>query len=205
LVGKYYLIPRIISNPEIYDYIVYNLETKKSESISLGDKPISKDMYINGIYEGSLYIVDRSNKRQFKLDPRALTAVEVGNIDQDGYAYLNGKLEKMSMYQLIENNVIFTEKKGDFESIDADLIYAQSNYAYYLKNGSFYKVYEGRLDSPICLFNTTNPSHVKFRNNNIYFIEDNKLYKYNDYGLNVLISKDEFRYHSDDFYDIYIN
>ena len=205
LVGNRYVIPRIISNPEFYNYIVYNVETKKSDSIDLDEHPISKDSYINGVYENCLYVVDRSNKKQYRLDPVELTALEVGNTEMDGYAYINGKLERKSIYQLIEKDIIFTESGGNYEGIDYDSIYVQSNYAYYLKNGTFYKVYEKNLNLPVYLFDAKNPTHVKFRNDNIYFIDDNKLYKYNEYGLNVLVTKDEFRFHEDDIYDIYLS
>ena len=54
------------------------------------------------------------------------------------------------------------------------------------------------------MFDSKNPTHVKFKDDNIYFIDDNVLYKYNEYGINPLIIKDEFRYHDDDIYDIYL-
>ena len=205
LVGNRYLIPRIISNPEFYNYLVYNIETKRLESIDLESNPISKNMYINGVYDNSLYVVDRSNKKQYRLEPRSLQAIEVGNTEEEGYAYINGKLERMSIYQLTDNTIKFSDTVGDYSDIDYDSIYAQSNYAYYVKNGVFYKVYEKDKHMPVRLFEVKNPKNVKFKNDNIYYIEDNKLYKYNEYGLNVLVIKDEFRFHDDDIYDIYLS
>ena len=207
MVGKYYVIPELQEdNPDIYRYTIYNVTTNKIEFVNTLDMPLNKkEVYINGVYDKTLYIVDKSNKIQYRIDPKSRSMVEVGNVNTEGFVYLNGKMTRENLYKLSENEIVFTENTEEYSSIKADKIYPQSNYAYYYKNGSFYKVYNNHLEYPVHLFDAKNASSIKVLNDSIYFIEDDKLYKYNDYGLNEIITRDEFKYNSYNIFDVYIN
>ena len=207
MVGKYYIIPELTGdNPDIYRYIIYDVTKRKIEFVNTLDVPVNKkEVYVNGVYDKSLYLVDKSNKVQYRIDPKAKTMQEVGNANTDGFVYQNGVLSRENMYKLSENEIVFSENTDEYSSIKADKIYPQSNYAYYLKNGSFFKVYNNLLEYPVHLFDTNNANNIKVINDSIYFIDGDKLYKYNDYGLNEIITRDEFKYNFYNIFDVYIN
>ena len=206
MVGKYYLIPEVNNSPEIIKYMIYDVTSQKSELIYLQDHPINtKEMYINGEYDKSLYIVDKSNKVQYRINPKEASMQEVGNTNNEGYVYLDGVLSRENIYKLSEKEIVFSEGNDDYSSIKADIVFPQNNYAYYFKNGSFYKVYKTHLDYPIHLFEASSPNNIKVINNSIYFIDDDTLFKYNEYGLNKIITRDEFKYNYYNIFDVYVN
>ena len=205
MIGKYYLMARIVDNPDIFTYLVYDVVKKSTEKIGLDSGKINKDMYINGIYEDSLYIVDRSNKKQYKLNPQTLTIEEVGNQDLEGVYVENGQMTRKNIYELTNNDFIFTDDPGDYKSISYDIMFNNGYYAFYVKNNKFYKVYRNYLDRPILLFEANKPSNIKVINNNIYFLDGDSIYKYNEYGLNKIVTRDDFKYNSDNIYDVYLD
>ncbi len=203
LVGKYYVIPRIINKPEFYDYLVYDIEKNKLDNITLGT-PISVNSYYNGDYNNELYITDRSNLRQYKLNPGTKKVELVATVEEKAYIFNKEKEERVSIYNLIDNYVYFSEDSKAYSKLSYDAIYEQDDYAYFVKDGTFYKVYKMYPDIAITLFSATEPRNIRVVNDTIYFIEDNKVRKYNNKGTNLIMTFNELSSNYENSFDIYV-
>ena len=203
LVNNYYVIPRLDDSTEIEAYLVYDLKNRKLDSIP-ATTHISINSYYNGIYNNELYITDISNLRQYRIDPAAKTLKLIANTDEEAYVYENGKESRVNIYDIISKEKKFINENDSYNAIKYDKIFYSAGYAIYVKDGVFYKVYEKYLDRPIYLFKANNPLNIVVRGNNIYYIEYNKLKKYNEKGINTLLKYDELINNYDNIFDVYI-
>ena len=200
-VGKYYLIPKLTENAVISNFIKYDLETNLKKEVPV--PKISKQFYINGVYDDKLYVFDKSEMIQYSIDPYndEVNTVSDGN---EGIIYENGKEKKVSVYDLAQNEMVFTPDTSDYKSIDYDEIYLGDGYAIYLKNDAYYKVYKKYPNSPIYLFDADDVREIVIRDNNVYYVKGDSIYRYNSYGNIVLVTKNEFKFNSDNIYDVYL-
>ena len=203
LVGKYYLVPKFTSDSDFTLYYAFNVENEVIKDIELY-KPISKQSYLNGIYDGKLYLFDKSNLIQYYIDPTSGESVEIGNVNKKGINYQNGNSSEISVYDLKNNNIKFSESLSKYETIDCELMFTFDEYAIYYNDGVFYKVYEDYLDKPIYLLKKDNIKEIIVKEDRIYFIDNEFLYRYDDYGLVTLIKRDEFNYNFENIYNVYI-
>lgn len=203
LIGKYYVIPSILEKPDINSFIIHNVDKRITDNIKM-ETGISKSMYYNGVYEDELYITDKSNNKQYKLNPAKKTIELVADEETEAILVKKGELERVPIYSLTEEEIKFTEAKNTtYKKIKYDKLYPNEIFAYYIKDGKFYKVYEKFQEYPIFLFDTTDAKNIIVKKDNIYFIEGTKLYKYNKYGLNVLIDYEEFEFNYKNRFDVY--
>lgn len=206
LVGKYYVIPKMRNNIEFSHYLIVDLEKETVEEIDLAREvsaKISSQMYVNGIYNSNLYIFDKSNLVQYEINPGKGEIKVVGNKDKKGIVYKNGQEEEIGVYTLNNEKVKFTENYDAYKEIDYDQIFLTSNGAVYVKDGVFYKVYNNYLKNPIYLFEAKNVQDIKVKEDNIYYINDQFLYRYNDYGNVKILKREQFKYDYTNIYDVY--
>lgn len=202
-VGNYYLIPKYTSSASISTFYKYNIINKSIENLDLGFS-LSKQSYINGVYNNSLYIFDKSNLTQYQIDPEKETIRIVGNEDKEGINIVNGKEEAISVYDLNKENVIFTYDESAYESFNCDNLYTNNNrYAICRKGNDFYKIYKDFEESYIYLFSEENVKDLKLVNNYIYYMKNDTIYRYNDYGNLPIITSNEFNYNYKNVFDIY--
>lgn len=206
LVGKYYVIPKMRNSIEFSHYLIVDLEKETVEEIDLAREvsaKISSQMYVNGIYNSNLYIFDKSNLVQYEINPGKGEIKVVGNKDKKGIVYKNGQEEEIGVYTLNNEKVTFTENYDAYKEIDYDQIFLTSNGAVYVKDGVFYKVYNNYLKNPIYLFEAKNVQDIKVKEDNIYYINDQFLYRYNDYGNVRILKREQFKYDYTNIYDVY--
>ena len=203
LVGKYYMIPEISSNPEYLRYLAYDVSGQVIKKIEL-PKSLSKQMYVNGVYDNKLYIFDKSNLTQYSINPYDNRVEIVGTTDRKGFNYQNGEISDISVYDLNSNDVLFSSNSDSYQGIEYDDIFVFHNYAIYVHDGNFYKVYENYLDSPIFLFTSKDAKEIIVNDNKIYYIKDDCLYRFDDYGNVILIRREEFKYNYENIYDVYV-
>lgn len=201
VVGKYYFIPRFTSAATFNTFIKYNIEDDQ-KTVMTSIYNISKQSYINGIYENEVYIFDKSSLTQYKVNVGSETIEIVGDESKPGFAYINGEEKEVSVYDMNNDIINFSESKDPYENIGYDEIFVQENYAIYTKDGAFYKVYEKYPEISIKLFESTG-TEVKIVNNNIYFLKADSIYKYNKYGVLLLATRNELKYNPENSFDIY--
>ena len=203
LVGKYYVIPYFTSNPTITKYIKYNVSTGTHDDINLTHK-ISKQTYINGVYNDKLYIFDRSELKQYALDPYREEITLVGDENTNGFAYINGEEKEISVYDLNNETIIFSDATDSYEGLEYQDIYVNERYAITYNNGKFYKTYKDHLEDSILLFTEDDAKEIKVKNNSIYYVKDDSIYRYNKYGKVKLITRNELKYNYENVFDVYI-
>ena len=204
LVGKYYVMPKLTSPPSVSTLVKYDIEEGLKRDISL-NASLSKQYYINGVHDDKLYYFDKSNKMQYEFNPETDEINIVGSENKEGITYINGEKQTINVYDLDKSNVHFSEDFSKYSSIDYDIILKNDKYAVYSKNGDYYKVYNDYLDLPIYLFSEKEAKNVKLKGDNIYYLKNDSIYKYNDYGSFIIATNHEFSYNFDNIYDVYIN
>jgi hypothetical protein len=112
----------------------------------------------------------------------------VGKKNKDGIVYIDGKEEKISMNELLKNDIHFTSSnpyKYILEKNNIYLSYADSK----LKT----KITDKKVDKIIAV-----------KDKNVYYLIDNILYKYDsEYGETKVIEYEEWQYN--DINPIFIN
>lgn len=203
LVGKYYVIPFFTSNATITKYIKYDVTSGIHEDIDLTYK-LSKQTYINGVYNNKLYIFDKSSLKQYALDPYREELTLIGDENTNGFAYINGEQKEISVYDLNNETVKFSDNKDSYSELKYQDIYISSRYAIIFNDGKFYKVYKDNVSNPILLFEENDAKEIKLNNDSIYYIKDDSIYRYNKYGNVKLVTRNELKYNFENVYDIYI-
>ncbi len=199
-VGKYYLIPKLTESPTINTIIKYDLETDLKREMTA--PKISKMSYIMGVHDDKLYVFDKSEMKQYEIDPYD-DEINLVSSDTESILYKDGKETKISNYELANENIYFTEDTSAYSSIQYDEIYLGPNYAVYRKGDKFYKVYDGYLNDSIVIFDADDVREVIVREENIYYIKGDTIYRHNKYGDTPLVFKNEFKYNSENIYDVY--
>lgn len=200
LVDNLYVLPVSENKISYYGMMVIDILTGKYDYIYF-DEDISSNIYVNGVVDGLIYIVDKSNYVQYELDPVKLNYKIVGSKELGGQLY-NGKWSTVSIYDIVKNEVIYVKDYEDIK-IDYDLAYESKIAYYYIKDNYFYKLYKYDLNNPVRLFYTDSYREVNLVFDNIYYIKDNYLYRYNIYGNKRVLYNNELKYNYKNIYDVY--
>ena len=203
LVGNYYVIPRLNSLATYSNMIKYDVIDGIKKEIPL-PVDVSKQSYVMGVHDNKLYIFDNSNKRQLEIDPYNDEVKIVGNINEEGFTYVNGEKKSISVYDLDKEVVKFEDNIDDYSSIEYDSIIKGDYYAVYKKDNNYYLVYKEFTDSPILLFSGMDIHNIIIKGDNVYYIKENTIYKCNKYGTIEMVSGNEFIYNYENIFDVYL-
>lgn len=207
LIRKYYCIPNYDQPYDFTEWKVLDILSLDEDVITMKGE-ISFDSYINGIVKNELYIFDKSNKKQYAINPTTLGVREVGNIEIDGQYYQDNKWETRNIYEFLDQEVIFDEK----QEIDAiskkygKVEIKKSNNIYYFKteDGKVYMTFADHFDKSVLLFENKDILEWKIVDNVIYFLSDTTIYQYDEStGLKPIILNNEFKYNYKNIFDVY--
>ena len=182
---KDYLV--IANYDEQYNFkelIFINMKNKNKDTWQLNHE-ISYESYVLGTVDNYIYIVDKKNKLEYRLDIKKKEMKVVGNDTNGGITYNNGKYDDVSMYKLINNEVTFDYGYDQMYIIDdnklylqtsntkvlvsnkkiAKIIYQNNNYVYYLVGDTLY--YHSLIDGEVMIMKNF---EWNFNNNNVIFI-----------------------------------
>lgn len=200
LVNNYYLIPKYTSKAEIDTYYLIDIVKGKKEEIKLKDK-LSTNVYINGIVDDKLYIFDKSNIIQYEINPKNKKIKKVG--DKDSIKYYNGSWVNYNPYDYVKEEKTFEIKNSNLK-LDYENVYDGGNcYYFYNSRNEFYKVYKNNLKQPIYLFKYNKFKEINIINNKLYFIDNNTLYRWDNFGIKTILKRDEFKYNYQNIYSVY--
>ena len=160
---------------------------------------ISTDSYINGVVDKKIYLTDKDNLIQYKIDPKKRKVEEVGNTNDGGLIYQNNEFKSINMYEFRKTQIKYEQNYTDIIS-DYQYINKVNNNYYYLNNNTFYK-YNSTFGVTQVLFKSE-AENIVMNNEDIYFIKDNKLYLYDGY-LKEILKYDELSFNSDNRYAVY--
>lgn len=197
-IDKYYVIPNYDHKHDFKEIYVYNMKNDKKKTIKLKNK-ISTDSYINGVVDKKIYLTDKDNLIQYKIDPKKRKVEEVGNTNDGGLIYQNNEFKSINMYEFRKTQIKYEQNYTDIIS-DYQYINKVNNNYYYLNNNTFYK-YNSTFGVTQVLFKSE-AENIVMNNEDIYFIKDNKLYLYDGY-LKEILKYDELSFNSDNRYAVY--
>lgn len=205
LMKKYYVIADYTKEYDFHEFKVINLENYSISKI-ISNKEISLNSYVQGIVDECIYIFDRTNKKQYKIDVNNKTVVQTGNEKNGIKVYNNGKFTNENVYKAVNKNILFDDYSTDnkFNNISYYKVDKVGNklsgyYYVYEKVNNMYNVYRANVQNKknlIYLFKTDNPNSVNYEKDFIYYNNSTfinyfneltgvkKIAKYNDMEFN---------------------
>ncbi len=167
-------------------FIIINLENGKKSTWKI-DYDISMDSYILGSYNESVFLVNRKAKIEYEIVPSHQKIRIVGTNNKSGIIY-DQKFTKISLTKLVQ-------KDYQFQKLNA--------YNYTANNGNLYlKLYNS--DNKILVSKKENLKIVDYDQENIYYLCDSKLYRYNpNLGEQLLLENFEWNFNYQNMIFVY--
>lgn len=206
---RYYIVANYNSKHDFNTFYLVDLVYNDQKTIKYHSN-ISFDSYIQGVVGNEVYLFDRDSKKQYKIEVKAGTIVEIGN-EQTGIRYYNlGKWEKRKATEAFNTNLYFNEYPSKvevgYEKIDKIGNKLSGHYYYYKKVGNNYEVFRSNIQDKklTYLFTTSNIDEIKYLKDYIYYKEGNKIKYYHDMtGVRTIIIDSEFEFNKTLKYHIY--
>lgn len=213
IVGKYYFVA---DYDQEYDFHIFKLVNLESYSISTitSDYEISLDSYIQGVVGNSVYLFDKVNKKQYKIDIKNKEVTQCGN--ENGIKiYKNGEFLDGNAYVATKENIIFDEYGTD--NILNGTVYSKvvksgnalSGYYYvYEKVNNSYNVYRASVQNTnilTYLFTTTDFKSIQYADDYVYF-KDSGYIKYFSplTGIKTLVFYKDMQFNNNLKFYIYV-
>lgn len=201
---EYYIVADYDQEYEFHDFYLVNLETYKYEKIT-SNKAISFDSYVQGVVDNSIYIFDRSSKKQYELDVKTKTVIEVGNTESNIKYYNRGTWEEKSAYDASSSNIIFNhyQIENEFQGTTYSRIDKIGNvasgfyYLYQYQNG-VYRVYRANVQNLSLityLFSTDTIDNIAYVDDQVYYKNSTKVKYYQDLvGEKTILEYNELQF-----------
>lgn len=197
VVSNYYVVADYDSSYSFNEFKVINLDNKKISKI-ISNTAISMDSYIQGVVDNSIYLIDRSNRKQYKIDVFQKSVSLVGN-SKKGVVYYDGtKFENKSIYDALNNELVFEKVNTKLEKYDFMHTNDGINYSY-LKKKDRYDVYISYDENPTLYtygFNLSSVDRLEYIENYLYYVDGNSLYCYTQKGILKILDYSELFYNS---------
>ena len=215
MVNQYYVVPDYKSKNKFTRLFITNLISGSMATMDLGME-MPYDSFIQGVVGNKIYLIDRGNKIQYAIDIYEKTVKVAGDLTNSTKYYNNGKWDKKSIYEVIDNNLVFVydgtlpDSLKSYNPIITGETGGETDGYYYLciKEGNgvgVYRVDKQNLDVLTLLFRVPTINRIKFAADDIYFISNDTLYSYREsLGLRPLIKYNEFIFNNSDLYNVYV-
>lgn len=184
IINDYLVIANYDNLYNFNELLLVNMKNKSKENWNLNFE-ISYESYVLGTVDNFIYIVDKKNKVEYRLDIKMKEIKIVGTDSRGGITYSNGKYEDVSMYKLINNEAEFDYGYDQKYIIENDklylktlntkvlvsnnkvtkIVYQNNNFVYYLVGDTLY--YHSLLDGEVIIMKNF---EWNFNNNNVIFI-----------------------------------
>ena len=204
-VDKYYVMPDYDENHSYKHFYRIDMTKDKIKKFKV-KKKVNSDSYINGVIDNELYLFDKDNLVQYKINPKKKKQKEVGNKEDKVLNYDLG-FKRVNVYEMRDNIVKFKtvddyinklEKNTSIKFIEKD----KDSYYYQTENNNVY-YYNSNSKVKVLLFNKE-ITDFKLIKNTIYYISEDSLYSYNiDKDINKLVTYSELSFNPDNRIAIY--
>ena len=185
IMDKYILIADYNQNYNYNKLLKINIETKKIETIKL-KYDISFDSIILGTYKKYIYILDEKNKKEYEININN-EDMSIVSRDELGKVLENGKWVKYRIHKMITDHITFKDDKYNEYKID---------------NGLY--LYQKNIKTPTLLSDKHIKKIVCQNEDEVYYISDEKLYKYDfKHGENKVLDYFELHFNYDNMILIY--
>ena len=185
IMDKYIIIADYNQKYNFNKLLKVNIESKKIDIIDL-KYDIAFDSNIIGVYKNNIYILDEKNKKEYEIN---IKREECNRINKDGYGKIleNGTWKKYKINKIITDHIIFKDNKYN---------------DYKIKNNLY--LYQKNIKKPILISDKEIKNIVYKDEQEVYYIVDQKLYKYNfEYGENKVLDYFELNFNYDNMILIY--
>ncbi|MDD3392867.1 MAG: hypothetical protein PHE54_04935 [Bacilli bacterium] len=208
-VNNYYLTADYEEKYNFSTFYLVNIVNNKVSKI-VANYSISFDSYIQGIVDDSVYLYDRTNKKQYQIKTKSSYVMEIGNASSGVQIYNNGSWETINITAISKEDIYFNtdiDSNNNYVRIDK-VGNVQSGYIYYYqKVGSSYKVYRSDIvdsSQKVYLYTTNAIDNIKYLDDYVYYIDGNELKYYNDMtGVRTLLINTEFTFNDNIIFDVY--
>ena len=171
----------------------YDIKKDKYKIYKLKEK-ISKESYINGVYNDLIYVTDKEKKIQYAVNLKKEEIDVVGKEELGYIKYVYNEKEILNKSDFFMKEQYFTNERIKDSNItkSTDLIKDKQIY-YYLEDNKFYKNINGY--NSIYLFNKNNIKDWNVWYDSIIINIDDAIYQYNDKkGLRKIVEYNELNY-----------
>lgn len=203
LVSDYYLVADYNQAYSFHEFYLINLKNNKVSTVA-SNTAISMNSYIQGVVGDSVYIIDRSNKKQYVVNVSNKSVSVIGNVKKGIQYYDDEQFVNKSIHDAIKEDMLF--KSNYIDSNKYDYVYNNNGIYYsYLKVKDGYDIYISYEKLPdVYSYGTkvSDISNINYSSDYIYYIDKDCLYRYslND-GTSTLLKYSEFLYNDKlDFY-----
>ena len=191
ITSRYYVLFENTSVNGIENIHYYDLKKDKYKIFKLEDK-ISKDSYINGVYDDKIYVTDKKKKVQYKIDIKKEKIEEIGNEELGYIKYHNDEKEILNKSDFFMQEVYFNDKYIDENDENNSEVIEKNNKLYYKTDGIFQ---EKINNNSVLLFELDNIKEWGVYKEDILLLRDNEVYLYNNKkGLNKILEYNELNY-----------
>lgn len=202
-IDNFFLVPITEYGKPTPKYLLVD-SIKLQQEIIYFDNPLSNKLYNIGVIDNKLYVFDLTYKTEYEINPNGTYKV-LGDVDKGFKKYVDGKWVDASVTDFTKDRIKFYETKKTIElNYKYDEIFETKNYYYTLVGNKIYKIYKKDLTKRVLLLELNqNYSNLQVEEGRIYYIVDNYLYRYDKYGVDILVENNEFKYNNTNIYHMY--
>ena len=209
-VENYYVVADYNDVYDIKNFFLINLKDGSKEVVT-SKEAIASDSYVAGVVEDCVYIIDKSNKKEYQLSVRDKEIIEIGNEKTNMKYYNEGKWEIVPYSRMTLKNTYFDLFK---EKVDGDYHLflktagATTGYSYYYKKVDdkyeIYRAQTGNDQIKMYLFTTDNIERIYCSKHYIFYQVNNEVKYYSDMtGIRTLLSNSELEFNQDILFGVY--
>lgn len=201
-IDRYYVIFENTDVNGIENIYYYDSRKNKLNTFKLKEK-LSKDSYINGIVDNIIYVTDRKNKKEYKINIYKQTIIQVDD-DINYIIYENNQKKTLSKSDFFKNDQYFDNKQiRDNKVTDSLELIKENNYYYYYKNNRIYKALDTNKKYSKLLLELDDIKEWKVYNNTIVIMARDTIYQYTEKeGLRKIVKSNELKYNYKNIYKI---
>ncbi len=209
-VENYYVVADYNDVYDIKNFFLINLKDGSKEVVT-SKEPIASDSYIAGVVEDSIYIIDKSNKKEYQLSVHDKEIIEIGNEKSNMKYYNEGKWKIVPYSRMTLKNTyfdLFKEKVDGEYHLFLKTDGKSTGYSYYYKKvGDEYEIYRAQTGNhkiKMYLFTTDNIDRIHCSKHYIFYQVNNEIKYYSDMtGVRTLLSNSELEFNQDILFGIY--
>ncbi len=201
-INNYFLFP-VLNDVRRYDFYRV-VDVKKGEAYNLNiEGGMAKNIYNLGVINDKLYVFDLGDKKEYEIEPNGKMRV-IGTVEEGFVKYVEGKWVDASILDFVDNRITFKEK-NELSAQDYDFLYQDDKYYFYIENNKMYKTLKNNTNIRMLLFDTTGYKNFRVSNGKVYFLKEDCLYRYDEYGIKIVARYNEFKYNNNNMYGVYVD
>lgn len=201
-IDRYYVLFENTSVNGIEKVYYYDGRNNRLNSFKLKEK-LAKDSYINGVVDNIIYVTDRKNKKEYKINIKSQTIERIDD-DINYIVYENNNKKELPKSEFFMNDQYFDNTYiKDNEVTDSLELIKVNNYYYYYKNNKIYKALDTNKKHSKLLLELDDIKEWNVYNDTIIIMADNSIYEYTEKeGLRKIVKSNELKYNYKNIYKI---